>query len=81
MAKVKVYPKTAVAMHKLMAHPVDGVLRADGSHWEDDTWTYRRLRDGDITLDEKESVNAPKAPEEVFVTPMPKKPKVDVSGV
>lgn len=88
MAKIKVYAKQPVALHKLLAHPIDGVMREAGSYWENDTWTYRRLQDGAITLDENERWSAkPAAPTsapalaEIALANPVKKPKLDVSGV
>ena len=36
-------------MRRVLAHPRAGHFRSEGSmEWPDDTFTYRRLRDGDI---------------------------------
>lgn len=80
MAKIKVYAKTEIALHARMAHPIDGVMRANGSYWEDDTFTYRRLRDGDITSDASQAWQAvaPAPPAEIaLANPPVKKPKLN----
>ena len=42
-------------MRRVMAHPRAGHFRSQGSMvWPDDTFTYRRLRDGDIKRVEKD---------------------------
>jgi hypothetical protein len=30
-------------------HPVDGALPADGAYWTADQYTFRLIRDGDVT--------------------------------
>ena len=50
---VRVVPKDDV-MRKLMKHPKAGKFRAEGGlEWPDDNFTRKRLRDGDVTLEEK----------------------------
>jgi hypothetical protein len=49
---VNVIPKNDT-IRKLIKHPVAGAFRSEGSsNWPDDTFTHRRLADGDITLEE-----------------------------
>ena len=41
-------------MRRLLKHPKAGHFRSEGSmEWPDDTFTHRRLRDGDIKVTEK----------------------------
>jgi hypothetical protein len=30
-------------------HPIDGALRAEGNYWTADQYTFRLIRDGDVT--------------------------------
>jgi hypothetical protein len=40
-------------VRKIMKHPTAGGFNADGSaDWPDDTFTYRRMRDGDISQEQ-----------------------------
>lgn len=58
MAKIQVYAKKASALN--IKHPVDGPLRADGSGmWDEDGFTFRRLRDGAITRNQAEAFKVP----------------------
>jgi hypothetical protein len=52
MAKVKVYPKKASALN--VKHPIDGQLKLEGSMWEQDGFTGRRLIEGAVTLNPDE---------------------------
>ena len=45
MAKIKVTPNRP----DLPPHPIDGVLPAEGGEWTADQYTFRLIRDGDIT--------------------------------
>jgi hypothetical protein len=48
-------------MRRLLKHPRAGGFRSEGSiEWPDDTFTRRRLRDGDVKLVEEKP--KPKAP-------------------
>ena len=47
---MKVWPKDD-SVRKTLAHPTAGPFRAEGpADWPDDTFTYRRIQDGDLTL-------------------------------
>ena len=54
MHKLKVRPGIRVEpanddMRRVLAHPKAGHFRSEGSmEWPDDTFTHRRLRDGDV---------------------------------
>ena len=38
---------------RVLKHPVAGGFRETGSiDWPEDAWTYRRIRDGDVTTEE-----------------------------
>jgi hypothetical protein len=59
---VRVEPKND-DMRRLLKHPRAGGFRAEGSiEWPDDTFTRKRLRDGDIKLVEKAENKKPTAP-------------------
>lgn len=45
MAKIKVTPNREV----VPPHPIDGEIRPEGSMWTADQYTFRLIRDGDIT--------------------------------
>jgi hypothetical protein len=50
-----------------LAHPVAGLLPDEGGFWPEDQFTFRRLRDGDITRADQEAEaeepkSAPAAP-------------------
>jgi hypothetical protein len=45
MAKIKVTPNR----ENVPPHPVDGPIRPEGSMWTADQYTFRLIRDGDIT--------------------------------
>jgi hypothetical protein len=45
MAKIKVTPNR----DDLPPHPIDGKLAAEGGLWTADQYTFRLIRDGDIT--------------------------------
>ena len=48
---VRVVPKDD-EMRRLLKHPVAGAFREEGGmEWPDDDFTFRRLRDGDVTLE------------------------------
>jgi hypothetical protein len=49
---MKVLPKND-DVRRVLSHPIAGKFRAEGtSEWPDDSFTSRRLRDGDITVEE-----------------------------
>jgi hypothetical protein len=49
---VKVVPKND-DIRKLLKHPVAGAMRAEGSSdWPDDSFTARRIADGDVTVEQ-----------------------------
>ena len=51
---VKVLPKNA-AIRKLIKHPVGGPFRGEGpAEWPKDTFTARRIADGDVTVEQAE---------------------------
>jgi hypothetical protein len=57
---VRVIPKNDT-IRKLLKHPVAGPFRSEGSSdWPDDSFTHRRVADGDVTIEEA------KKPEEVI---------------
>lgn len=45
MAKMQVYPNR----ENVPPHPIDGVLRPEGGMWTADQYTFRLIRDGDLT--------------------------------
>jgi hypothetical protein len=48
---MKVFPKND-DIRRVMAHPTAGKFRAEGpAEWPDDSFTHRRIRDGDVTLE------------------------------
>ena len=48
-------------MRRLLKHPKAGGFRSEGSlEWPNDTFTQRRLRDGDIKLEEQKAAPAPR---------------------
>jgi hypothetical protein len=50
---MKVVPKND-SIRNLIKHPVAGAFRTEGSSdWPDDTFTARRIADGDITVEEE----------------------------
>ena len=50
---MKVVPKNDT-IRKLMKHPVAGSFRSEGSSdWPDDSFTHRRIADGDVTIEEE----------------------------
>lgn len=51
---VKVIPKNDT-IRKLIKHPVGGPFRGQGAaEWPDDTYTARRIADGDVTVEQAE---------------------------
>ena len=80
--KIKVRPGIRVEpanddMRRLLAHPKAGRFRSEGSmEWPDDTFTHRRLRDGDIKRAEKAKPKQPEAPKQP-VPPKAAEPKHD----
>jgi hypothetical protein len=60
--KTKVYPTSASSL--VIAHPIDGKLRAEGSDWEADGFTARMLTDGAVTDDASRAWGGPPAPED-----------------
>ena len=58
---VRVVPKNDT-MRRLLKHPKTGNFRAEGGlEWPNDTFTQKRLRDGDVTVEEKAEKADPKA--------------------
>lgn len=52
---IRVTPKND-DMRRLLKHPRAGAFRSEGSmEWPDDSFTHRRLRDGDIKREEKKT--------------------------
>jgi len=50
---MKVIPKDDT-IRNLIRHPIAGAFRSEGSSdWPDDTFTARRIADGDITVEEE----------------------------
>ena len=61
---VKVVPKND-DIRKLLKHPTAGALRAEGSSdWPDDSFTARRVADGDVTIEQAEKKEDEKKAEE-----------------
>jgi hypothetical protein len=49
---VKVVPKND-DIRNLLKHPTAGPFRSEGSSdWPDDSFTHRRIQDGDVTIEE-----------------------------
>lgn len=59
---MKVTPKNA-DIRKTLKHPTAGGFGAEGhAEWPDDTFTYRRIQDGDITAEPSDqSAEQPKS--------------------
>ena len=57
---VRVTPKND-ELRKLLKHPGTNVpFPAEGSQeWPDDSFTHRRIRDGDVTVEEEKPAAAP----------------------
>jgi hypothetical protein len=48
---MKVWPKND-SIRKILKHPAGGPFRQDGpAEWPDDSYTARRIADGDVTTD------------------------------
>ena len=68
MHKLKVRPGIRVEpanddMRRVLAHPRAGHFRSEGSmEWPDDTFTHRRLRDGDVKRVETKDKGKPLSP-------------------
>lgn len=57
---IRVEPKND-DMRRLLKHPRAGHFRSEGSmEWPDDTFTHRRLRDGDIKRVETDKAEKPR---------------------
>ena len=55
---IRVEPRDA-DMRRLLRHPKAGKFRSEGSlEWPNDTFTQKRLRDGDIKLEEDSHAGA-----------------------
>jgi hypothetical protein len=46
-----------------IAHPIDGKLKPEGSHWEDDGFTARMIADGAVTTDPPKVAVKPPPPD------------------
>jgi hypothetical protein len=58
---MKVWP-TSEEKRKILKHPTGGkFLDQGGADWPDDSFTHRRIRDGDVTTSEPKAA-APLAP-------------------
>jgi len=58
---VRVLPKND-AIRKLIKHPVGGPFRAEGAaEWPSDSFTARRIADGDVTAEKVEAKEDPQA--------------------
>ena len=56
---MKVWPKND-EMRKILKHPTGVPFPAEGpADWPEDTFTHRRINDGDVTLDEPKVVTPP----------------------
>lgn len=72
---VKVLPKNDT-MRKLLKHPSNGVaFPAEGPmEWPDDSFTHRRVTDGDVTIvEDKKAEKAEASVSEERPTPQPKR--------
>jgi len=48
-------------IRKILRHPTGGAFREDGSaEWPDDSFTHRRVADGDVTVEEQSAVKKEK---------------------
>jgi hypothetical protein len=57
---IKVWPRTD-EIRKVLYHPTGKYFPAEGpADWPEDTYTARRIADGDITTDERKEAPAPK---------------------
>jgi len=58
---MKVYPKSDDIRQRI-AHPTAGPFRESGpAEWPLDSWTARRIRDGDVTTEEQKEEKKPKS--------------------
>jgi hypothetical protein len=59
---MQVWPKNDI-IRKVIFHPSGVRFRADGpSDWPDDSYTARRIRDGDVTTSEPGHTDKPAPP-------------------
>jgi hypothetical protein len=72
---IKVFPMVANAM--LLKHPTAGALKAEGSDWPEDGYTFRMLSDEAVTED---SAKAWKAPVHAPPEPGQAGPSTDAPG-
>ena len=60
---VRVIPKNDT-LRKLLKHPVGGPFRAEGAaEWPSDSFTARRIADGDVTVEEAPKEGQASAPQ------------------
>jgi len=53
-------------IRKIIKHPVAGAFREDGTaDWPDDTYTHRRINDGDVTV-----IGEAKTPQQELAQPV-----------
>jgi hypothetical protein len=75
---MKVWPKNEAA-RKVLKHGLVGFPAEGPADWPDDTFTHRRIMDGDVTTEEPKKVQpemAAHAKLESFSEPKPVKPGV-----
>lgn len=73
MADIAVWPARA-GMD--LSHPIGGPLADEGGHWPADQFTFRRIRDGDVTDTAPQSApSSADAPEIVESTEQPVAPR------
>ena len=54
--------------HAALAHPGDGPLRAEGSWWTEDAYTFRLIKDGSIVqVEDTEPMESPTIGPEALV--------------
>ena len=52
-------------IRKILKHPTGGAFREDGTaEWPDDSYTFRRIADGDVTAEEQPQEAAKKSKKE-----------------
>ena len=52
-------------IRKILKHPTGGAFREDGTaEWPDDSYTFRRIADGDVTVEEQPQEAAKKSKKE-----------------
>lgn len=76
MAKIKVIPNR----ENVPPHPIDGALPAEGAEWTADQYTFRLIRDGDISEVPPEGSGDPQRREAPPARELPAEKEADDDG-